>query len=149
MKSLAISFLIAFVLLAMAGATAFPHNRPLTLLASLSLVGLALTSISTLVAYSLFGATKCYRAFSIGALLPLLLFAFGNEATMRFLGFQANMNMPSEGMPVALIMLMVLVVVSTISGTTSMIAWLCFFEEVSESEVAKPTNDTPISDKVA
>ena len=149
MKSLAISFLIAFVLLAIAGATAFPHNGPLTLLASLSLVGLALTSISTLVAYSLFGATRCYRAFSIGALLPLLLFAFGNEATIGFLGFRADMNMPSGGMPVALVMLMLLVVVSTISGTTSMIVWLCFFEEVSESKVATLTNDTPTNDKVA
>ena len=148
MRSLATSFLIAFLLIAIAGAATFPQNQFLVPLVSLMLLLIVLTSISMLVAYSAFGPTKRYRAFSIGALMPILLIVFGNETIQSALGFGANRNMP-VGVPVVLIQLMAITFACVASGTFSLIAWLCFFEShaVDTSQHSPPANDARSSSK--
>jgi hypothetical protein len=141
LRSLATSFLIAFVLVAIAGAASFPQNQVLVPLVSLMLLLIVLTSISMLVAYSAFGPTKRYRAFSIGALMPILLIMFGNETIQSAFRFSANGNTP-VGVPVALIQLMAITFACAASGTFSMIAWLCFFEspDVDTSQHSPPAD---------
>lgn len=109
---------------------------------------IVLTSISMLVAYTAFGPTKHYRAFSIGALMPILLIMFGNETIQSAFGFGANGNIP-VGVPVALIQLMAITFGCAVSGTFSMIAWLCFFDspDVDTSQHSPPAGGAQSSPK--